>query len=251
MRFCLLSIAVSALSVVGQEPSEEGAKVFRLSCAQGYCHGSGGTQGRAPKLIGQVYDAAVVRKIIENGVAGTGMPGFKERLNAEQLTNVLYYVVKISSGDTAKINTGSTSAAAAGKAMPPEVAKGKAAFFEALKGVHRCSTCHALEDVGLAVGPNLSVLREFTTASIRLGRDQTIRQVTVDGEVFPGMIAEQKGDWVKVYDLTVAPPVRRTFAKDRVNVSGGANWKHSEAVKAYSDEDMQSVAAYLGWIADR
>ena len=64
----LLLAAISATAMVAQQdPYEDGAKVFKLTCAQGYCHGSGGTQGRAPKLIGQNYEAAAVRKIVESG----------------------------------------------------------------------------------------------------------------------------------------------------------------------------------------
>ena len=173
MRRFLPLIAVSTLVVAGQEPFAEGAKVFKLSCAQGYCHGSEGTQGRAPKLIGKNYDSAATRKIIESGVSGTGMPGFKERLNAEQLTNVLFYVVRISGGDTSKINL-TSGAVAVGRQMPQDAARGKAAFFDAFKSVNRCSTCHALEDIGLAVGPNLAFekVEKYTPAAIRLGRDE-------------------------------------------------------------------------------
>ena len=41
-------------------------------------------------------------------------------------------------------------------------------------------------------------VEKYTPAAIRLGRDEAIRQVTSGGELFPGMVAEQKGEWVKV-----------------------------------------------------
>jgi mono/diheme cytochrome c family protein len=247
-------LALIASAAWSQEAYEQGAKVFKLTCAQGYCHGSGGTQGRAPKLIGRNYDAAAARKIIESGVAGTGMPGFKDRLNGEQLTNVLFYVVKVSGGDVSKIDLAAGAGSAGGKQAPAEAVKGKALFFDAFKGVHRCGTCHALEDIGLAVGPNLSSGGPYPVAAIRAGKDSAIRVAAVKGspgDVFPALVAARKGDWIQVYDLTVAPPVLRTVAKAEITFSGGASWKHAEATKAYTDQELNSVAAYLAWVGER
>ena len=246
----ILPILFAAAPLFGQNALyDSGAKVFKLSCAQGYCHGSGGTQGRAPKLIGRSYDAAAARKIIEGGVPGTGMPAFKDRLDAEQLTAVLFYVVQISGGDTSKIQA---AAAAGGKqAIPPLAATGKAAFFDAFKGVHRCSTCHALEDIGLAVGPNLSSGGPFDAAAIRAGRDATVKLVTAGTETFPAILAAEKNGLTQVYDLTVTPPVLRTFGKGEMRWAGPGKWVHAEAARAYSSEELNAVAAYLKWIAER
>lgn len=228
---------------------DSGAKVFKLSCAQGYCHGSGGTQGRAPKLIGRTYDAAAVRRIIEGGVPGTGMPAFKDRLDAEQLTAVLFYVVQISGGDTSRIQA--ASAASGKQTMPALASTGKAAFFDAFKGVHRCSTCHALEDTGLAVGPNLSSGGPFDTAAIRKGKDATVRQVSAGNDTFPAILASEKNGLTQVYDLTVSPPVLRTFGKSEMRWTGPGKWIHTEATRAYSNDELNAVAAYLKWIAER
>jgi mono/diheme cytochrome c family protein len=246
----LLLLALTAQAFAQNALYDSGAKVFKLSCAQGYCHGSGGTQGRAPKLIGRNYDAAAVRKIIEGGVPGTGMPAFKDRLDAEQLTAVLFYVVQISGGDTSRIQA---AAAAGGKqAMPPLAAAGKAAFFDALKGVHRCSTCHALEDTGLAVGPNLSSGGPYDAAALRAGRDATVKLVTAGADTFVAILASEKNGVTQVYDLTVTPPVLRTFAKGEMRWAGPGKWTHaSAAAKAYSNEELNAVAAYLKWIAER
>jgi mono/diheme cytochrome c family protein len=251
-RFVLLALSSAAAVLAQQDPYQEGAKVFKLTCAQGYCHGSGGTQGRAPKLIGQNYEAAAVRKIVEAGVSGTGMPAFKDRLNAEQMNAVLFYVVRISGGDASKVNL-TAAGAGAGKQMPADALKGKSAFFDALKGVNRCSTCHALEDIGLPVGPNLSTGGPYTAAAIRAGKDATVRLATVAAfkDSFPALVAEQRGDWLKVYDLTVAPPVLRTLNKSEVKFAGGATWKHTEATKAYTDSELEAVAAYLNWARER
>ncbi len=242
----------AALGLMAQNDLyDSGAKVFKLSCAQGYCHGSGGTQGRAPKLIGRTYDATAVRKIVENGVSGTGMPAFQERLSGEQMTAVVFYVVQISGGDTSKMDV-SAGGRDGAKRLPDDAAKGKSAFFNAYKGVNRCSTCHAVEDIGLAVGPNLSTGGPYDAPGIRAGKDATVRMAAAaGGDTFPALLAAQKGETLQVYDLTVAPPVLRTFAKGEVKLSGGAAWKHAQATKAYTDEELQAVAAYLKWVGEK
>jgi mono/diheme cytochrome c family protein len=251
MRILLILLVLMAPAFAQNALYDSGAKVFKLSCGQGYCHGSGGTQGRAPKLIGRNYEAAAVRKIIEGGVPGTGMPAFKDRLDADQLTSVLFYVVQISGGDTSKIQA--ASATAGGRhAMPALAAAGKAAFFDAFKGVHRCSTCHALEDIGLAVGPNLSSGGPYDAAAIRAGRDATVKLVTAGADTFPAILASEKNGVTQVYDLTVTPPVLRTFAKGEMRWAGPGKWTHADAAaKAYTSEELNAVAAYLKWIAER
>ena len=244
MRFLLLL----TLPLTAQDLYESGAKVFKLGCAQGYCHGSGGTQGRAPKLIGRTYDAAAAQKIIEAGVAGTGMPAFRERLSPEQLTAVTFYVVKVSGGDTSKVAAVSGSTA---RKMPGDAAAGKAAFFDAYLGVDRCSTCHAIEDMGIAVGPNLATGGPYDAAAIRNGKPATVRLASARGDTFPALVAEQKGDVVRVYDLTVAPPVLRTFGKGEIAFANGSQWKHAQATRSYNDGDLQTVAAYIKWVAER
>jgi mono/diheme cytochrome c family protein len=227
---------------VAQDP-EQGAQVFRGSCAQGYCHGSGGTQGRAPKLLGRNFDGPAAVKIVSDGVANTGMPGFKQRLSAKQLDDVVAYVVKISGGDL------KTSARSAATAMPAGAAKGKHLFFDALRGVDRCGTCHALEGVGSAIGPNLASGGPYASAAIRSGKPASIRLATLTtGEKFPALVVEQ-GDSIKIYDLGANPPVLRTLAKSEATFSGGSPWRHAGAVKRYGDADLAAVAEYLAWAA--
>ena len=148
--------------------AQEGASIFRQTCAQGYCHGAGGSQGRAPKLIGRAFDPTVALKIISDGVSGTGMPGFKDRLNATELNAVLDYVVKISGGDASKLPSATNTSVA--NNMPAAAQKGRELFFDAARGVNRCGTCHALDGMGVAIGPNLVSGTHYDAAAIRRGR---------------------------------------------------------------------------------
>jgi len=224
---------------------EQGAQVFRATCAQGYCHGSSGTQGRAPKLIGRNFDGPMTAKIVADGVANTGMPGFKQRLSASQLDDVVAYVVKISGGD---VSTLKASAASAGTGMPAAASQGKELFFDPLRGVNRCSTCHLLEGVGSAIGPNLASGAPITSAAIRAGKPAAVRQAKLkSGESFPALVVEQ-GDLVKLYDLGGNPPVLRTLAKGEVAFAGGSSWRHAAATARYSEADLSTVAAYLVYI---
>jgi mono/diheme cytochrome c family protein len=238
----LLTAALAA-----QDLAEQGARVFRASCAQGYCHGAGGTQGRAPKLIGRMYEQAAVEKIIASGVPNTGMPGFRNQLPADQFEAVLAYVLKISGGTY----TASTSGTAAAQTMPmPADAKqGREHFFDAVRGIHRCSTCHAVEGMGNAIGPNLVTPAPGDAAFIRNGKPAAVRLAThSSGDKFPALVVQQ-GEWTKVYDLTTPPPVLRTFAKGEVTFGGNSPWSHANAVKGYSDPQLEQVAAYLRWLA--
>lgn len=237
--FCVITAAAAA------QNAEQGAEVFRATCAQGYCHGSGGTQGRAPKLIGRNFDGTAAAKIVGDGVPNTGMPGFKQRLSPSQLDDVVAYVVKVSGGD---MKTLRSSAGAGSTGIPAAAAQGKSLFFDALLSVDRCSTCHALEGVGTAVGPNLASGGPYAATAIRSGKPAAIRTVTLkSGEKLPALVVEQ-GDWLKLYDLGANPPVLRTVAKGEAVFSSGSSWNHAVATKRYSDADVASIAEYLGWV---
>jgi mono/diheme cytochrome c family protein len=239
-----LSVFLIVLAALGQD-FEKGAQVFRQTCAQGYCHGSGGTQGRAPKLIGRNYDGVAALKIIRDGVPNTGMPGFGQRLSAADLDAVTAYVVRVSGGD---VSTLTASASVGATTMPAEAQKGKTLFFDALRGVNRCGTCHAMEGQGTAVGPNLATAAHGVDA-IRNGKPATIRQAVAGTERMPALVVEQAADSVRFYDLTSIPPVLRTAAKGSVTFQDGAGWRHAEVVKGYSAAELAAISAYLTWAA--
>ncbi|MDX1978810.1 MAG: cytochrome c, partial [Bryobacteraceae bacterium] len=71
---------------------DRGADVFKQSCAVGYCHGSGGSANRAPRLAGRVFDRAKLRTAVRDGIPNTAMPGFAKVLNTADLAAVIEYV---------------------------------------------------------------------------------------------------------------------------------------------------------------
>ncbi|MFN7925163.1 MAG: c-type cytochrome [Bryobacteraceae bacterium] len=247
MRLLIISLLAAAVANA-QDVFEQGAKVFQTTCAQGYCHGSGGTQGRAPKLIGRVYEGAAALKIIRDGVPNTGMPGFADRLNSAQLNAVTAYVVKISGGDASHLGA-AMGAASAREEMPTDARKGKELFHDAVRGVKRCNTCHTVEGFGIAIGPNLASGGAHDAAAIRNGKPATIRMATVGSDRFPALVVEQQGDWRKVYDLSAIPPVLRTLNKSEVTFSGDSTWRHAKVVENYNDDELRAIAAYLRWVA--
>jgi len=250
MRLAAL-FALAACSLTAQDIYQRGAEVFKKSCAQGYCHGTAGAQGRAPKLTGRNFDQPAVAKIIYDGVPNTGMPGFKNQLAAEPLEAVIAYVVRISGGNY--VPGASSASFTPAAAMPADAARGKALFFDAVRGVHRCGTCHSLEGMGTAVGPNLATVSapdSVTVAAIRKGRGAGIRLATVAGEApFPVLVMEQTAGSFRLFDLSVIPPVLRTIPKGEVTLSGGAVWLHSDSVRNYTDQDLAPISAYLRWLA--
>lgn len=241
--FCFIAAMGTALA------QDAGQAVFNKSCAVGYCHGSGGTAGRAPKLLGRNYEHQFVWKVTRDGIPNTGMPGWKDRLNASELDAVIAYVVKISGGKLDPKLAG--SAAETGPAIPADAKRGKELFFDAVRGEGRCSTCHALDEMGIAIGPNLLSSGAFDRDTLRNGKPATVRLAKAGSETFSALLVDQRPAETVVYDLALPLPVLRTFAKGEISFSSGAEWRHSKAVTKYSDADLDSVAAYLKWMASR
>ncbi|MBM3735299.1 MAG: c-type cytochrome [Acidobacteria bacterium] len=226
-----------------------GASVFNKSCAVGYCHGSGGTAGRAPKLTGRNFEHGYVHKVTLDGIPNTGMPGWKDRLNSQELNAVIAWVVKASGG---VLDPKIAGAAAAGPPMPADAKRGKDLFFDAVRGEFRCSTCHAVDGMGIAVGPNLLTASNLDPAVIRAGKPATVRQGrTRGGETFAALVVDQKPDSIVLFDLALPLPVLRTFGKGEVTFSSGPSWRHSDAVAKYGDPELAAISAYLQWLANR
>jgi mono/diheme cytochrome c family protein len=240
------SLLIAATLAIAQDT---GQAIFNKSCAVGYCHGSAGTAGRAPRLSGRNYEHKFVWQVTREGIANSGMPGWKDRLSASELDAVIAYVVTISGGklDPALTNAPSPSA----PRIPPEARRGRELFFDATRGEGRCSTCHALEEMGIAIGPNLVSGGPYDRSVARDGRPATVRRARAGAETISALLVEQRPGETVVYDLALPLPVLRTFPKGGVEFSGGAEWRHARAVTKYSDADLDAILAYLKWVAGR
>jgi len=243
----LLFLAAFASSVFAQANVEAGARVFRQTCSVGYCHGSGGGAGRAPILANRGLAQSYIAKVVAEGIPNTGMPGFKSRLSPSDFNAVMAYVLKINgAAPSGPIFEPVKDAPAA--TIPAAAQRGKQLFFDPIRGV-RCGTCHAAEQWGLAVGPNLA----SGAPSVNTMRDGKggVQLARAGSESFPAVMVETKGTAIKVFDVTVAPPVLRTFATREVRLGGQANWKHAEFVKTYADADLTAIGEYLKWLAQQ
>ena len=77
-------VAVSAQTLHVGKPSSEGDSLYRSNCA--FCHGVNGKGGRGPDLTGARHQGetdADVRRVIQQGIAGTTMPAFANFLGSE------------------------------------------------------------------------------------------------------------------------------------------------------------------------
>ena len=242
--FALLVLIPSLLPA--QTGDDPGSRIFRTSCAVGYCHGSGGHPGRAPAFAGRKLDPAYVLKVTRDGLPGTGMPCWKERLSPGELDAVVAYVNTITGAAAS-----APSPSDAPTAVPPAAARGKQLFFDAVRGT-RCGTCHAVEGIGTAAGPNLAALPPGYDFSFRRGGAGSVRRASLaGGDSFPALVVEEKDGFLKLYDLTTAPPALRTVPAGSVRWSAEPQWRHARAVQLYNDEELQAVAGYLRWLSTR
>ncbi|MBI3990248.1 MAG: cytochrome c [candidate division NC10 bacterium] len=72
---------------------QEGAALYSGNCTF-YCHGKEGRVGRGPKLRGREFDKDVLFNVLADGRGM--MPGFKTRLNDEQIWKLVAYIFSLS-----------------------------------------------------------------------------------------------------------------------------------------------------------
>ncbi len=226
-----------------------GAKVFARNCAVGYCHGSGGAAGRAPRIQGRSFTADYLSKVTREGIAGTAMPAWQGRLTEDEIRAVVAYMLSISASPAGSAPAAAVPAAPAPLSMPARAQAGKELFFDAVRGI-RCGTCHTVENRGVPIGPNLAAGPPASASAIRAVRGRHVRLARLaGGEEFPALEVETKSGWVKLYDLTVAPPVLRTVPAAEVRFRDGAAWDHGAAIASYTDGELEAIVEYLRWLA--
>jgi mono/diheme cytochrome c family protein len=223
-----------------------GEKVFAQSCATGYCHGAKGAPAGAPRLAGRGFDQAYITSTITRGLPGTAMPAFGTTLSRAELTAVVGYVASLNGLVITAINLGPGPGAAASAEAPlsPEAERGRALFFDALRGFGRCSTCHEVNGIGISVTTPIANIPS-DTAALRALATPDVRTATVDGDAMPALMVSQGKTRALFYDLTSAPPVLRTVDPSTLKVVEGSMWRHGSAMGAYNDAELASILAYL------
>jgi mono/diheme cytochrome c family protein len=226
-------------------PQDPGEKVFAQSCATGYCHGARGTPAGAPRLAGRGFDQGYITSTVLRGLPGTAMPPFGSTLSRSDLAAVIGYVANLNGIANPTINLGpGPGAGPTEPALPAEAERGRALFFDAVRGFGRCSTCHEANGVGIPVATPFAKIPADVPA-LRALATPGIRTVALDGESMPALIVSQGKTHALFYDLTSAPPVLRTVDPIALKVSEGSAWRHSTVIGAYSDSELDSILAYL------
>ena len=236
---------ILALPALGWSQTS-GEQIFMQSCATGYCHGARGTPAGAPRLAGRGFDQVYITNTILRGLPGTAMPAFGATLSPADLAAVIAYVANLNGIANPSINLGPGPGGAgpAEPVLPAEAERGRALFFDAVRGFGRCSTCHEVNGVGIPVTTPIAKI-PADVAALRALPTPGIRTVTVDGESMPALIVSQGKTHALFYDLTSAPPVLRTVDPIALKVTEGSAWRHAQAIGAYSDAELASILAYL------
>jgi mono/diheme cytochrome c family protein len=242
MIACAIALAQGRGGGGGANALAHGTEVYNQTCATGYCHGVKGASGGAPRLAARGFDAAYITQVVRSGIQGTAMPAFGTTLDRADLAAVVAYV-----GSLNGIAPAANLAVERGmprRQLPPEAAKGRALFFDATRAFARCSVCHQVDGIGIAVADPIAKLPE-NVAALRAISSPHVVTATAEGFTFPALILSKGAVQVKLYDFTTNPPVLRTFAASEVKVGGASNWSHNSAMAAYNDAELESILAFL------
>jgi predicted CxxxxCH...CXXCH cytochrome family protein len=222
-----------------------GSKLFTPTCSNGYCHGPGGSGGGGPALRGRNFSPAYLTRVIEEGVPGTAMRGFKEDYTKEQIRQLVAYIMSLSQGGGADASApsagestrpaapktptktelaeaGASAASADPLALRGEAEAGRALFFDAANE-RSCRACHSFQGRGGKVGPDLSQVGGKTARELL--QSIVLPHAAVDpayapsalttrtGERVIGLKREEDDEVIKLLDISSLPPVARTFQK--------------------------------------
>ncbi len=219
--------------LLAQAAADRGADVYQKTCAVPYCHGPQGGPGRAPQLAGRGVSPNQIERVTRNGIPNGAMPGFQKTLSPTEITAVIEYVIRLSGPPAA--------AKAVDNAPPP----GREVFFDPAR-LDACGACHAVEGFGVAAGPDLTKASLAGIAALRTGSGSRVLLARPAGEAPFAAIVVEQGRQVRLYDVSVAPPVLRTFPPGaQVAVGGSASWDHAAFTRRYTDADLEAVLAYL------
>ena len=230
MKGALPILAVAALAahaLTAQDIVTQGEGVFNKSCATGYCHGARGTAGGAPRLAARGFDQAFINSTVQRGVPSTAMPAFGAVLPLNGI-----------------VITAPASAATPAARLSGDAGAGLDLFSDAVRSFGRCSTCHQVGGLGIAVATPMAKVPADVAALKALATPQVLT-VTVGSDSVPALMVSKKAAAVLFYDLTSAPPVLRTELPAAVQTRDGSTWKHSSVIGSYGDSELAKVLAYL------
>lgn len=251
MIWLALLLAQAAVSNAAPDIAA-GETIFAQSCSVGYCHGAAGAAGRGPRLRGRTFTSDYLYKVIADGIPNSAMPAWKGRLKEAEIRSVLAYVMSLASAtDPAPpanpMPPGVGPAALSRFSGPPEAERGHALFFDASRDM-RCGVCHALGGRGIMIGPDLANSRDVAAGMHATRSQHVLAAILTDGEKFPALLAGQEANWVKLFDLSVPPPVLRTLNRaDIKSMTPDSGWSHQALLSGYTPAQLNDIAAYIRW----
>jgi putative heme-binding domain-containing protein len=259
----------------GQSAVEAGQKMFESTCANSYCHAEDGGGAGPTNLQNRHFTVTQVTQIISDGVAGTSMPAWKTKYNADQIAKLAAYVLSLSSNSTGSPNgtpgapepapaKASTDRAKLTDSYLPAVeaevggnaAQGRSIFFDDAEPAN-CGVCHTFQGKGGRVGPDLSKLANKSPDEILRSilqpdtvvdpRYATISITTRDGQQYIGVKRDETKDLIRMYDSSSMPPVSRSFLKSDVvkteTLKGSVMPK--DYGEKYSKKDLLDLVTYI------
>lgn len=172
MRALAILLLMAAASPALAQPMVQGKALYDQHCTA--CHGANAGAGeRAPAIVsaatsmrGQRSDAQLMA-IVRNGIPGTAMPAWGNRLSDSDIANIGAYIHALRG--TALDNP-----------LPGDVAHGEAVFW----GKGQCATCHAISGRGSVIGPDLgNIAAERKVTAINDALTKAEHRVYGDGGV--------------------------------------------------------------------
>jgi putative heme-binding domain-containing protein len=215
-----------------------GRGTFRIYCSA--CHGIQAKGGRGPDLTLGVYEAgdtdADLHRVISDGVSGTEMPGYGERMNEDSIWRLVAYIRSAAQPDQTK----PTGDAAAGKAI--------------YNGKGGCTGCHQIGKQGGRLGPELTrVGRSRSLAHLRRAlvkpdaeltpKYGTVEIQTADGRVIRGV--EKNFD---NFFVTLMEPGEKlhSFERDKLKRSERSTRSMMPSYEnSLSAKEIDDVVAYM------
>jgi putative heme-binding domain-containing protein len=235
--FFILPAALLAQHTYTPADIQEGGRLFRANCV--LCHGPEGDQVPGIDLghgrFRQTYSESALIKIIQNGIAGTGMP--PNNLQDFQAEIVVAYLRSLATAGRTVTGNGNA-------------ARGKALF----EGKANCAGCHRVDGVGSRVGPDLSDIAALRrTAEIEqslldpnaevLTQNRTYRAVTSKGEVITGRLLN-----VDTFTVQILDSKERLLSLQRSDLRESGFAKDSP-MPSYRDklnsQELADIVAYL------
>jgi mono/diheme cytochrome c family protein len=137
-------------------------------------------------------------------------------------------------------------------AVPSQIERGEALFFDAQQG---CGSCHALKGKGTAVGPDVTGLGRLGPQAIAMAVRSTVTQYVQvvklkSGESITAMPGKKDEKTVVLFDLSKNPPEKKEVAPGDI-ASAGSNdkWKHPPAATKIEDAKLADIVAYIKYAA--